>query len=75
MAIREKLIQHIQKKTGNENADLWTLQFNESDADVSIEDISFRGVAGNVRLQEGKLRTNKEVERDARKIISHWHLK
>jgi len=68
MAIRERMIKRIQKLTGDSNAGLWTLSFNEEDANVSIDSIGFRGVAGNIRMQEGKIRTNTDVERDSRKL-------
>jgi len=70
MALRKKMINHIRQVTGNNKADLWTLFFNESDADAGIDNISWRGVGGNVKMQEGKLRTRIDVKKDERKALS-----
>jgi hypothetical protein len=71
MTIKEKMISCIQQITGDSNADLWTLSFNDNDANADISRIGFRGAAGNVRIHEGRLRTNGDVDNDAKKVIKY----
>jgi hypothetical protein len=65
MSLRQKMIEHIQEITGDKNANLWTLNFDESDANTKLCDISSPYINGI------KIRTNEEVSRDINYLIKN----
>ena len=58
MSLKEKIIKHIREKTGNPEADLWTLKFNKEDANVKLENIFHPYINGR------KVRTNEEIDQE-----------
>jgi hypothetical protein len=65
MDLREKIIAHICKVTGNKNADLWTLKFDENDANANLSNLSSQYIEGI------KIRTNEEVAKDVNYLIKN----
>lgn len=63
MDLKERMVKLIQDITGDENADLWTLKFDENDSNATIDQISpqyFNGM---------KARTLEDARKDAEYVL------
>jgi hypothetical protein len=63
MGLREEMIKHIRKITGDPNADLWTLQFNPDDEYKTKDQIHPPHYIGRVPI-----RTHEDIEKDRKEI-------
>ena len=66
MTLKEKMIKHIQEITENKNADLWTLQFNKEDVNLTRNKIHDPYVGGV------PIRINEDVDKEYKKLIKNY---
>jgi hypothetical protein len=66
MGLKEEMIKRIREITGNPNADLWTLEFNPQDANLTKDKIN------PLYVERIPIRTNENIEKESKRISKYF---